>query len=324
MTPLLLILACTAPGPSPSEAPTALDSGEEVTEVRLDAHGLHVGGELLGTSHELMADPTDGLFLPLVGALSDVERATIRVSGDTPWMAVRKLLNSARTAEVDEVRLGTPENLWREPRGTRSRWASPLCDAASVEVLGADVAWTLELHGAPTQMWVLGSARFRPIARIDGKEVPMDDLSARCWSRASCALLSGEARTACETSLASTAPAPARVDIAGRWGCLLPLARQPDDLARWTTELAALVESYGISPDDDVMLMPEAGVRFSAIAALFDAFTMRDQAPPTLGMPLVEGNDGAPLCDTVIRDRQAIDRALGTWFAAQLNEAAGP
>lgn len=314
MTPLALLLACTTPGPP---TPAEIDLPGAV-EVQLDPGGVRVGSTPVGSTHELLADPTDGLFPPLVQALAGTPRAVVRIAPETPWMALRKLVNSARAAEVGEVRLATADRAWEPARPARSRWARPGCEPGSVEVLGVDTAWTLELHGGPDLTWALASARFRPLARVDGVEVPLDDLPATCWAGASCAMLPEDGRPACEAARSSAAPAPARVDVAGPWGCLLPLAKRPEDLAGWTPELARLLDGYGVGPRQDVMLIPEAGVRFAAVAAVLDAFAARGQAPPTLGLPLVEGNDGPPICEAVVRDRDALVRAMGAWWGAQL------
>lgn len=318
MTPLAFLLACSAPAPAPApSAPAEVDLGGAV-EVRLDAGGVRVGDDSVGTSHELLADPTDGIFPPLVQALAGAPRAAVRITPETPWMALRKLVNSARAADVGELRLATADRVWEPARPVRSRWARPSCEPGSVEILGVDAAFTLELHGGPDLTWALASARFRPLARVDGAEVPLDDLPPACWTGASCALVPEAGRTACEAARTSADPAPARVELAGAWGCLLPLAKAPEELAGWTPALATLLEGYGVGPEHDVMLIPEASVRFAAMAAVLDAFAARGQAPPTLGLPLVEGNDGPPICEVDIRDRDALARAMGAWWGAQL------
>lgn len=314
-----LLLACSDPAPPPAgPAPVDLDGA---VEIRLDDDGVHVGGRHVGTTRELLTDLTDGLYHPLVDALAGAERAAVRIPPDTPWMALRKLVNSAGAAQVGELRLATADRLWDPARPARSRWASPTCEPGSVGITGVDMAFTLEVHGGPDRAWALASARFRAVAQVDGAEVPLDELPPSCWSGARCDLLPEAARPACEAALASSEPAPARVDVAGRWGCLLPLAEAPADLARWTSELAGLLEAWGVRADSDVMLIPEANVPFSTLAAVLDAFASLDQPPPTLGLPLVEGNDGPPICEAAIRDREALDRAMGAWFGARLHEA---
>lgn len=316
-----MLLACGSPTPQPTR-PVPIP--EDAIEVRANARDLSVAGSVVGSIAELLADPVEGLHPPLVAALSalggdpDPARVWIHVGEETPWLMTRKLVNSAKRAGV-EVWLGTDTRAWPPPRPHRSRWAPADCEARSAAVVGVDRALTLEIHRDADGMWMLASVRFRPVVQRGSARVAEDDLPPACWEGASCALLEGAAREACRTAVGD---APSRVEVAGEVGCLLPLAKAPDQAAAWARPLGAWLGDWGFTGDHDVMLIPEAKVPFSALAAVFDAFGQLGQPPPSLSLPLIEGNEGAPICDVAIRDRAALDRAEGAWLGTRLDTSA--
>lgn len=314
MSVLLHLLAClgtSAPvGPPPPVPADAL-------EVSLVEEGVRVGAELVVPSEELHADPNEGLHKALIERLQEQPRVFLRASEDSPWMMVRKLVNSAQQAQVGALWLGTGDRAWPTPRTARGRWASPSCEPDSIEVVAVDTAFTIELYRGADGLWALGSARFRPVVVENGAHVAKSDLPPSCWKGVTCDLLAPEtARAACAET---TSPAPMRIQIAHDDGCLLPIARRPADLARWTEGLTELIARYGIASEHDVMLIPEATMPFGAVAAVLDAFAAHDQPSPTLGLPLIEGNDGPPLCTTSTRDRASLERAVGAWLGGQLS-----
>lgn len=303
-----------------ASAPAPDDSEPSTVEIGVEGRDLLVGRRVLGPTADLLADPADGLHPPLIDALRDAPRIRVRASVDTPWLLVRKLVNSAERAGASHIELvrapgpgGDDAKPWPPARPVRSSWR-PSCPEEPAKVVGVDRGFTLQIHRGREGLWALASAKFRPLVEEGGSVVPMVDLPASCWAEPSCELLDGVGREACLAGEAG----PERVELAGKWGCLLPIAKQPDGVDAWTPDLANLVDAYGITDQHDVMLIPEATVPFGAVSAVLDAFRQRGQPPPTLGELLLEGNDGPPICDIAIRDRDALAAAEGRWLAGIL------
>jgi hypothetical protein len=105
------------------------------------------------------------------------------------------------------------------------------------------------------------------------------------------------------------------VKLGGEHGCLLPIARRPDDVGIWRAALPSVVERLGLSERTLLLVMPEARVRLDALLAVLGGFRDAGAKVPPFGLSLlVEGNDGPPVCDAAVRDAKALDAAGARWL----------
>lgn len=276
----------------------------------------------LAFPNALSADPTDASDPELAAKLAPIagKPLAIALPGDTPVWALRKVVGSARQAGVGAT--------WLAVSGAGEAFAvtpppkyalGGRCDVADREVIGAEPLITVSVQAGSDGAWVLAAARFIPVTRSG----PIDGLPAGCLTVPACDALfpagSGpDAQALRETCEGSHSWPPDRLGLGGEVGCLLPIARQPADVAKWRPELARVLTRLGIDDDALVVVMPEANTRFDAVAAVLGGFVDAGRPPPALGLTLlVEGNDGPPTCTAEIRDRAALAKAGAAWLGFQ-------
>jgi hypothetical protein len=189
------------------------------------------------------------------------------------------------------------------------------------------VAWTGVLprvtvavqRSAVDGTWAVASARFLPV--VEG--VPTDGLSWECLQPRTCEQLYPSDAQLASDCVAGTKGAPSRVSLGGEVGCLVPLSKTPGQLDLWEAALPPVVKQLGLDRGYPVLVVPEARVRLDAVTTVLRSFEAAGAPVPTLGEPLVEGNDGAPLCQAEVRDARGLQRAAAA-YAGWLVGAATP
>jgi hypothetical protein len=232
----------------------------------------------------------------------------VDVPTDLPFWKLRRVLGSAREAGLgpasfrvgggDAVPVVAPERY-----GLGFRCPSPLA------VRGAEPLVTLSVQSGADGAWVVATATFLPV----GPDGPVDGLPPQCLTVPACDAVypDDERRAAC-----ARGDGARRVDLGGEWGCLLPIAKAPEQVSEWRRLLPGLVERLGLRDRRLRVVMPEARIRADAVAALLQGLS--DGGLPTaLGAgSLVEGNDGPPVCTAVVRDARTLGLAEAAWLGS--------
>lgn len=279
--------------------------------VTLDDAGVHVAGGRTIDTRTFQSDPTLDAEPALVAALTASAGSPVRVDlpADTPFWKLRRVVGSARDAGLGPISFRSGDAPEAFPiRGSEKYDLGFRC-AAPVPVTQAEPLVTLSVQSGPDGAWVVGTATFLPV----GPDGPVDGFGPECLSVPACDVLypDGPLRAACVR-----ADGPRRVDLGGEWGCLLPIAKAPDQVAEWRRLLPGLVERLGLSDHRLRVVMPEARIRVDALAAVLGGLT--DAGLPTaVGTEsLVEGNDGPPVCMATVRDRDALAAAEAAWLGS--------
>ncbi len=266
---------------------------------------------------ELEVDPVDASDGRLVEGVQGAPGVWLDLPASLPWYRVRKALGSVATAKVEPVFLsvegsGVPALRPGEEPEIGLRMS---CREGPLPWTGVQPRITVALQRSTEGSWAVANARFLPV--VDG--VPTDGLPVLCLAEASCSdWYSGAEKEACEAGRAEFFDG--RVSLGGEVGCLLPFLSTPDDLASWTTELPPVLKRLGLDGTEPVLVSPEARIRWDTVLTTLAAFQGAGLPLPALAKPLVEGNDGPPLCDATVRDAAALKaaaaRRAGTLMAA--------
>lgn len=306
---LILLMACgllSTPSPVP-ELP------EGAATVTVAGEGVRVDGTEVVTFEVLEVDPVDAVDPSLREALEGRPAAWLSLPAELPWYRARKLVGSASAAGVAQRWLsieGGPAAPVMEGEPPRSRLQVG-CASGPVPWTGVAPRVTVALQRSTDGTWALATARFVPV--VDG--VPTEGLPATCLAPMACsALYQGDDAEACEAGRAEGARS--RVTLGDEVGCLLPLIRKGGDLAMWEESLPRVLRRLGLDEGPTVVVSPEARIRMDVVLATLDAFAAVDAPGPTLGRPLVEGNDGAPLCQAEVRDAASLRRAAARYAGA--------
>jgi hypothetical protein len=298
---LSLLLAC-------SRSPAVPEGTRLVT---VDDAGVHLvgGGEI--TTRVLESDPTQDVEQALVDVLAPAagQPLWIEVPPDLPFWKLRRVLGSAAEAGVasssfriagatEAVAVTRPD---RYGLGFRCREVVP--------VSGVEPLVTLSIQSGLDGAWVVATATFLPV----GPDGPVDGYPAECLAVPACGTVfpDPQLEAAC-----AKGDGRRRVDLGGEWGCLLPIAKAPEQVSEWRRLLPGLVERLGLADRRLRVVMPEARVRADAVAAVLQG--LADGGLPTsLGTEsLVEGNDGPPVCMAVARDRAGVATAGAAWLGS--------
>jgi len=309
---LSLLLAC---GTKP---PAGVPSGALPIVVSRDA--LRVDGEALGAAHQLIDEPALDLHPPLVDRLRTLAAAGpvwVQVSADTPWFALRKVVNSAARAEAGPVHVSVAGEDRAYPLVPPPTYGlSGSCPTGPLEVHGAQPLVTLSLQQGLEESWVVADVQLLPVVAQGGTPRPVDGLPRRCLQAPDCAALyplNSPERAAC----GAPAGARSRLSMGGTTGCLLPLARRGEGAARWRAELPALIATLGWSELPLLMVIPEALMPADRLTAVLGGFVDAGRDVPAVGTALlIEGNDGAPTCDAQVRDAAALSVATARWVGS--------
>jgi hypothetical protein len=301
---LALVAACDSPAPDPS--------GLGILTTRETA--VVLDGVKVGDLGHLASDPTSELDPTLVSALEQASGRSIAVvlPRDTPLWVVRRIVGSAREAGAEPVEIGASDNPERFPLSDAPRYGlETVCDAPRA-VKGAEPLVTLSIQTGADGVWVLATAQYLPVLGDAPSDV-VDGLPPTCLDVPACDALyatDGVLREAC-----AAGGGDHRVGLGGPSGCLVPIARTPDDVGRWRSELPPVLSSLGLGGRPLLLLMPEARVRLDAVLAVLGAFRDADLPVPAVGLSLlVEGNDGPPVCNADVRDAAGLKVSGARWL----------
>ncbi len=299
-------------GGGAAAGPTAPPAGTALATV--DADGVAVG-EARVSQRDFERDPTRDEVPELVDALAPRAGSPlwVDVPADTPFWKLRRVVGSARAAGLSPVSFrvaGAPEvhEVVRPERyGLGFRCAAP------VPVTAFEPLVTLSVQAGGDGAWVVATSTFLPV----GPDGPVDGYPPECLAVPPCGELFADpaAREACERGGGQR-----RVDLGGEWGCLLPIAKSPEQVSEWRRLLPGLVERLGLADLRLRVVMPEAKVRVDAVAAVLDGLTDAGLRPALGTESLVEGNDGPPVCMAVVRDRATMAAAAAA-YAGSLRAA---
>ena len=322
---VLWLLACFSSAPPAPLAPAGLpDDALRVTLVEGDVVLAPVNGPagapvLQVPVRTLDREPVDATQPVLVEGLAGVGGVWIDLPGDTPWYRVRKMIGSARAAGVPAIWLGVsneaaaPVLAGEEPTiGLKMS-----CRNGPLAWTGVQPRVTLAIQRSAEGTWVVANARFLPV--VDG--VPTDGLPPECLASVTCAdRYAGAEAEACEAGRVE--PFAGRVELGGEVGCMLPFLGPETPLASWVDALPPVLKSLTLDAGDPVLVSPEAKVRWDAVVAVLRGFPDAGLPVPALGKPLVEGNDGIPMCTADVRDgaglRAAGARRAGTLMGGEI------
>ena len=314
--PLLTsLMACfLASSPEPPQLPSG------TARVTIDGEHLVVNGEEVVGFRQLEVDPVDAVDPLLRDALQGAPAVWLPLPADTAWYRVRKVVGSAEAAGVPAVWLSTEGSPPRVQEGpARGVGLKMSCRGGPMAFTDVVPRVTMSLQRSADGIWGIATASFLPV--IDGR--PTDGLPARCIQPRSCSdLYTGPAADACEAGRRGE-PAPSRVSLGGDVGCLLPLLRQEGDLAMWDRELPAVLKHLGLSSEMPVVVSPEARIRYDVVVAALAGFDVAGLPVPSLGKPLVEGNDGAPLCTAEVRSAEALELATARYAGSLMRQEDG-
>jgi hypothetical protein len=301
---LLALLAC-AGAPPPTGESGVLTTREG--QVFLD-------GAAIVSMDVLAADPTTELDEELVAALRPASGREIAVvlPPDLPIWIVRKVVGSAREAGVIPKQIGAIGSEERFPLVDPPRYGLETTCETPRAAARTEPLVTLSVQSGQDGAWVLATAQFLP-AFGDGAGDAVDGLPATCVTVPPCEALyaaDDALRAACEQGGGEQ-----RVKLGGEHGCLLPIARRPDEVGAWRAELPALIERLGLAERPLLLVMPEARVRLDAVLAVLGGFRDAGANVPPFGLSLlVEGNDGPPVCDAAVRDAKTLSAAGARWL----------
>jgi hypothetical protein len=308
-----LALACHSATPPPGVPADALHLDRSDDAVRVD--GKEVRWDTFSR------DPTEVVDPDLSAALATSAGRALWVDlpPDTEFWAMRRILGSASDAGSGSVWVGSSasEAFSMSPP---PKFAIASCQEAPIPVEGVEPMVTLSLQTGREGQWVVASARFVPITTQRGAKVPTDGLEPGCLV-ADCAKAFTDPAlvAACEEG-----GGVERVELGASNGCFLPIARAPEEVARWRAELPGVLGALGLGERAMKVVMPEARSRVDAVLAVVGGFVDARLPPPSIGTSvLVEGNDGPPVCNATVRDRAALDLAAARWLGS-LRPAAPP
>jgi len=315
MLPLLIatLWACTF-----SSAPDhAASLPEGTAHVTIVGEGFAVDDAPVVGFAELERDPVDAVDPALKAALAGRPAVYLPLPADTSWYRVRKVLGSAEAAEVPAAWLSSDDRLVREGKPKRIGLKMS-CGAGPLSFTEVVPRVTLSLQRSADGIWGVANARFLPV--VDGR--PTDGLPPGCLQARPCSdLFSGPAAEACEAGRAGE-PAPPSVSLGGEVGCLLPLLRRESDLAMWDEALPTVLKRLGLDAEVPVVVSPEARVRYDVVVATLAGFERAGLPAPALGRPLVEGNDGAPLCTADITSAEQLQAAAARYAGSMMRQEA--
>jgi hypothetical protein len=300
----LSLLACVS-SPPPTGGPAILTTSDGA--LVLD------GAEVLRLD-ALAADPTTELDDDLVAALRPAAGREIAVvlAPETPVWIARKVVGSAREAGVVPSAIGAIGATERFPLADAPRYGLETACEAPRAVRSTEPLVTLSIQNGADGAWVLATAQFLPTFGPSPGDA-VDGLPPTCVAVPGCDVLyatDATLRAACEEGGGDH-----RVALGGAHGCLLPIARKPDDVSLWRAELPAVVASLDLGSRPLLLVMPEARVRLDAVLAVLGGFRDAGVNVPPLGLSLlVEGNDGPPPCDAQVRDAAALTAAGARWL----------
>jgi len=316
---LAIWAACGGGPPTVERTPAELKPDGVVVHVRdgaFEVSSVNGGAPLARVDWaSLEIDPVDASDEQLVAAFRGASGVWVDLPPSLTWYRARKLFGSAKTAGTAPVFLSI-EGGDAEPLRAgvdRSIGLKMSCRDGPLAWSGVQPRITLALQKSSEGSWAVANARFLPV--VAG--VPTDGLPSTCLAPRSCDdWYTGADAAACEAG--RTEAFDGRVSLGGPVGCLLPFLNTPDDLASWTVELPPVLKGLGIDGTEPLLVSPEARIRWDTVMVTLGAFAAAGLPLPALGKPLVEGNDGPPMCDADVLDAASLSaaaaRRAGTWM----------
>jgi hypothetical protein len=314
---LPFLLACAT---APTSAPLPPGVPADAVVLRVVDGSLTVGPTAVGPWSDLDRSPTDDDDPVLARALAAVtgKPLLVELPPDTMFWKVRKVLGSAKVAETGPVWLSAGKEAF--PLAASPRYGLGGTCAEPVPVSGARPLVTLSLQTGADGAWVLASARFLP----QTPKGPVQGLPDECLHVPGCDAVypEGPLREACALGAGG---APERVGLGGELGCVLPIAKAPEQVATWRKDLPAVIGQLGLGGQELLVVMPEARTRYDAVLAVLGGFTDAGHPAPAVGFTLlVEGNDGPPVCNAPVRTAAALEEAGARWVGAHVRPAEAP
>ncbi|MCA9491476.1 MAG: hypothetical protein KC621_16205 [Myxococcales bacterium] len=284
--------------------------------LRVEGEGLTLDGTEVLPWSALEADPTDEVQPALVTALEGASKAPLwfELPADTPFWKLRKLVGSAKEAEHPVAGLAVAGQReqgvsWRSP----ARYGLAGTCSEPVPVTGVEPLVTLSIQSGADGAWVVATATFLPVTA----KGPVDGYDDACLAVPACDALypAGPLREACLVGEAKGGER--RVELGGEHGCVLPIARQPEQVDVWRTDLVEVSQRLGLADRPLVVVMPEARIRLDALVAVMGGLTAAGAHAPVGSTMLVEGNDGPPVCTATVRDRASFEAAGARWLGGR-------
>ncbi len=310
---ILWMLGCGA-GPAAPEAPPPAPLPAGTARVHVQGEELRVDEVVVGpwAAHERA--PTDEDHGPLIDGLASAAGRPLRVElpGDTPFWKLRQVLGSAKAAGTGPASLAAAgESEVVELLEPARYGLGGVCEAP-IPVSGVEPLVTLSLQSGVDGAWVVATATFLPIT----DRGPVDGYPASCLQVPGCEVLypEGPLRAACAAGEAEGADR--RVELGGEHGCLLPIARTPDQVSVWRQDVPAVAERLGLPDRPLLVVMPEARNRVDALVAMLAGLKQAHVRAPVGATMLVEGNDGPPVCTATVRDRASFEAAGARWLGS--------
>jgi len=264
----------------------------------------------VGTVDEWLATATHGSQPRLAAALSGASGVHIQAPGGTPWAVVRSALSTTRQAQIDPIWLSEDgTELFGPTVSPRGRLVGS-CDDGPAQVTGVDTRFTIEIQRGPDGTWAMASAIFRP--RLDDG-LGADGLPDRCWGAVSC-----DIAPVPEECAAAPEGFPDRVRLGDEHGCFLPIAKTDGAIPEWRAAIGLRLHAWGVAVDADTNLVPEARAPYSAVLATLGAYRDRGLRMPVVSSTLVQGNDGAPVCNAAVSDAATLAAAGSAWLGSRL------
>lgn len=303
--------ACGSGGGAPAPEPAS-----DRAWLRVEGESLALDGAEVLPWSALEADPTDEVQPALVTALEGASPRPVwfELPADTPFWKLRKLVGSAKEAEHPVAGLAVSGQReqgvsWLAP----SRYGLAGTCSEPVAVKGVEPLVTLSIQSGADGAWVVATATFLPVT----EKGPVDGYEDACLAVPPCEELfpEGPLREACVVGEAKGAER--RVELGGEHGCVLPIARQPEQVDVWRTDLVEVSQRLGLQDRPLLVVMPEARIRLDALVAVMGGLTAAGARAPVGSTMLVEGNDGPPVCTATVRDRASFDAAGARWLGGR-------
>lgn len=306
--------ACGSGGGAGVSAVPAPDT--ERSWLRVEGDALALDGAPALAWAELEADPTDEVQPAVVTALEGASDRPLwfELPADTPFWKLRKLVGSAKEAGHPVAGLAVHDRrdqavTWLPP----ARYGLAGTCSEPVVVKGVEPLVTLSIQSGADGAWVVATATFLPVT----DKGPVDGYDDPCLAVPACDALypEGPLREAC--LLGEAHGGERRVELGGEHGCLLPIAREPEQVEVWRTDLGEVVRRLGLADRKLLVVMPEARIRVDALVAVIGGLAGAGARAPVGSTMLVEGNDGPPVCTATVRDRATFEAAGARWLGGR-------
>ena len=242
--------------------------------------------------------------------------AWIDAPADTAFAVTRRLVNSARAAGATTVQLSARERPGAAPLGAAPAYGlAGVCREGPWPVRGVAPLVTLSVQGNASRSWIVATARFLPVVERNGVAKPIDGLPTECLAIPPCAEVFASDAMAAEACRSPGSSALERVGLGGPDGCVVPQVASAQEALNWSTAIADRVRAWGLDENSLVTVMPEAVAHHGGVVAVVEGFRAAGAPDVSVGTRLlIQGNDGPPACDAVVRDAEGLRKAGARWL----------